>query len=38
MESENGRRDIEWLRRVVRKHFKSSWQRVVATLKVKHGK
>lgn len=32
MQNRSGRRDIDWLRRVVRGHFKRSWRRVFAKL------
>jgi len=32
MPNGNRRRDLEWLKRVLRKHSKRSWRRVVARL------
>lgn len=35
MRNGTAQRDIEWLRRVLRKHFKHSWRQVAAKLAVR---
>ena len=35
MPKENTHRDLEWLKRVLRKHFKHAWPRIAARLQAK---